>query len=122
MKNETLFTELLGSSPEIKTLDFLLIHKNYDYSLTEIARNSNVGWSTIHLFWKSWVKKKIVVPTRRIGRAEMYELNRKNPLVAKLEELHNTALKDFVEKEIEKTKTAPIKNLASNKIKAKASA
>ena len=122
MKSKTLFTELFGASPEIKALDFLLIHKNYDYSLTEIARNSSIGWSTLHLFWKNWEKKKIVIPTRRIGRAEMYELNIKNPLVSKLAELHDHALKNFIKTEMEKTKAAPIRHLANGKAREKARA
>jgi hypothetical protein len=100
----TLFTELFGTSPEVKTLDFLLIHRNYDYSLTEIARNSNVGWVTIHSFWKDWVKKGFVVKTRRIGRAQLFELNKKHPFVGKAIELHDQTLKEFIGNEIAKNK------------------
>jgi len=119
MKSKTLFTGLLGLSPEIKVLDFLLIHKNYDYSLTEIARNSYIGWTTLHLFWKKWVKAGIVKRTRRIGRAQMYELNKQNLLVKKIVELHDIILKEFLDKEITKNKTT-IKHAMTNKQRARA--
>ncbi|KYK25956.1 hypothetical protein AYK26_01610 [Euryarchaeota archaeon SM23-78] len=119
-QDKTLFTELLGTSPEIKALDFLLIHKNYDYSLTEIARNSNIGYTSIHLFWKKWVKQGIVKKTRRIGRAQMYELNRENALVKQLAELHDLVLKDFVDEEIAKSKVKIKKQAMTNKARIKA--
>ncbi|HJX05316.1 MAG TPA: hypothetical protein VJ461_01245 [Candidatus Nanoarchaeia archaeon] len=103
-KTQTLFTELFGKSSEIKVLDFLLIHRNYDYSLTEIARNANVGWTTINHFWKDWVKKEFVTKTRRIGRAQLYELNQKHGFVKKVMELHDNTLKEFLDKEIAKSK------------------
>ncbi|MBW2991118.1 hypothetical protein KY348_05450 [Candidatus Woesearchaeota archaeon] len=118
-KNKTLFTELLGSSPEIKALDFLLIHKNYDYSLTEIARNSSIGYTSIHLFWKQWVKKGIVKKTRRIGRAQMYELNQQNAFVKQLAGIHDLVLKGFLEQEIAKSKVK-IKQTMTNKVRIKA--
>ncbi|MFH0870061.1 MAG: hypothetical protein V1866_03315 [archaeon] len=103
---KTLFTELFGSSPELRALDFLLIHRNYDYSLTEIARNAGVGWTTINLFWKTWTKKGFVVKTRRIGRAQLYELNKKNLFVKEIMALHDKVLKDFLDDEIIKQKSA----------------
>jgi len=118
-ENNTLFTELLGSSPELKVFDFLLIHKNYDYSLTEIARNSNIGYTSIHSFWKQWVNKGIVKKTRRIGRAQMYELNKENAFVKQLAGLHDLVLKDFVDEEIAKGKTK-IKPAVNNKQRVKA--
>lgn len=118
-QNKTLFTEFLGTSPELKTLDFLLIHKNYDYSLTEIARNSNIGYTSIHSFWKQWVKKGLVKKTRVIGRAQMYELNKENALVKQLAELHDFVLKGFLNEEIVKGK-AKIKQGINNKQRVKA--
>lgn len=118
----TLFTELLGTSPEVKTLDFLLIHGHYDYSLTEIARNSNVGWVTIHSFWKDWVKKGFVVKTRRIGRAQLFELNKKHPFVEKVMELHDQTLKEFINNEIAKNKAKSRKQETSHRQTAQANA
>jgi len=121
-KTETLFTELFGKSPEIKVLDFMLIHRTYDYSLTEIARNSNVGWTTINLFWKAWIKKEYVTKTRRIGRAQLYELNKKHALVKEVMSLHDNVLSKFINQEIEKHKAKNKKQEANHKNLVQASA
>jgi hypothetical protein len=102
---KTLFTELFGRNPELRTLDFLLIHRNYDYSLTEIARNAGVGWTTINLFWKGWIRKGFVLKTRRIGRAQLYELNKKNAFVKEVMALHDKVLRNFLADEISKQKS-----------------
>jgi len=47
MKNETVFIEVFGSNPIIKVLDFLITYRLFDYSLTEITKNSEVSYSTL---------------------------------------------------------------------------
>jgi hypothetical protein len=116
---KTLFTELFGSSPELRTLDFFLIHKRYDYSLTELSKNAGVGWTTINLFWPIWIKKGFVKKTRRIGRAQLYELNKENQFINEVISLHDRVLKDFLDEEIKKQKTKQRENLSSkNSIRA----
>jgi hypothetical protein len=68
-------------------LDFLLIHDTYDYNKSEIARNSGVAPKTVYDVWPVLEKYGLVLETRRIGRARMYRINRKNPLVRELKKL-----------------------------------
>ena len=51
MENETIFLEIFGNNPVMKVIDFLITYQLYDYPLTEIARNSNVSYSTLQTFW-----------------------------------------------------------------------
>jgi len=83
-----------------------LDNREFDYSLTDIAKNAGIGWSTLHLFWKNLVIMEIVVKTRRIGRAELYKLNLNNPLVKKLIDLDRFVSKKFIEKELSVQKLA----------------
>ena len=55
-----------------------------DYSMTEIARNSGVGWTAFSEIWPKLVEKGIVVFTRKIGNAKLFALNAKNSWVAEL--------------------------------------
>ena len=84
MENETVFGEVFGSNPVIKVLDFLITFQLFDYPMTEIARNSGVGYSTLQTFWEKLEKNCIIIKTRRVGKSDLYKLNTKNPAVKQL--------------------------------------
>ena len=92
MKEATIFREALGDSPVIRVLDFLIEGRGLDYSLTDIAENSNIGWTTLHRIWDKLLKFNMVTPTREIGRAKLFKLNEENPAVEKLIKLYDTLL------------------------------
>lgn len=48
-----------------------------------------ISRTTLLKIWKTLEDLGIVVETRRVGRAKMYRLNRKNPIVQKFIELDN---------------------------------
>lgn len=84
MEDETNFINLVGNSPKARVLDFLLESYMFDYSLTDICKHAEVGWTTLHTFWKDFEKIDFVTQTRMVGKAKMYKLNLKNPLVQAL--------------------------------------
>jgi len=84
MENQSVFVEVFGNNPIIKVLDFLMTFQLYDYPLTEIARNSEVSYSTLQTFWEKLEKNNIVIKTRRVGKSDLYKLNTKNPAVKQL--------------------------------------
>ncbi len=92
MKETTIFREALGNSPVIRVLDFLIEGRGLDYSLTDIAENANIGWTTLHRIWDNLLRLNIVIPTREIGRAKLFKLNEENPAVEKLIKLYDTLL------------------------------
>ncbi len=92
MKETTIFREALGDSPVIRVLDFLIEGRGLDYSLTDIAENANIGWTTLHRIWDNLLRLNIVIPTREIGRAKLFKLNEENPAVEKLIKLYDTLL------------------------------
>ncbi len=100
MEQKSSFVMVFGSSPVVKVIDFFLEHREFDYSLTEIARNADIGWSTLHQFWKDLVALNIVMSTRRIGRAEMYKLNTDNLIVKKLIEVDFEVSKKLIAQEV----------------------
>ena len=88
----TIFREALGNSPVIRVLDFLIEGRGLDYSLSDIAENSNIGWTTLHRIWGKLLKLKMVKPTREIGRAKLFKLNEENPAVKELMRVYDTLL------------------------------
>jgi len=92
MKETTIFRDALGNSPMIRVLDFLIEGRGLDYSLTDIAENANIGWTTLHRIWNTLIRLKMVVPTREIGRAKLFKLNQENPSIEKLIKYYDTLL------------------------------
>ena len=98
MKETTIFREALGNSPVIRVLDFLIEGRGLDYSLSDIAKNSNIGWTTLHRIWDNLLRLRIVKPTREIGRAKLFRLNEENPSVKELIKLYDSLLYQETEK------------------------
>jgi hypothetical protein len=92
------FLIVMGESPKMKVLDFLLTFDEFDYSLSDIASNSEVGYTTLMEFWDSFVKSGIVEETRKVGKARMFRLNKKNPSVKLLLRLHWEISKNEIRK------------------------
>ncbi len=105
---KTVFIELFGENPIFKVLDFLVIHEEFDYSMTDIAKFSGVGYSTLKLFWPKLEKEKIVVCIRTVGKAKMFKLNEKSFAVQKFKAFYWALTKEAVRKEL-KIKPSPIK-------------
>ena len=101
MKETTIFREALGDSPVIRVLDFLIEGRGLDYSLSDIAENSNIGWTTLHRIWNKLEKFEMVIFTREIGRAKLHKLNIQDPTVQKMVKLHWEIMKAETDKMLE---------------------
>ena len=99
-KNKSAFLELFGEIPILKVLDFLIINEDFDYSMTDIARLSGIGYATLKLFWSRFEREKIVIQTRSVGKAKMYKLNLPNPVVKKFREFYWETTKKAVRREM----------------------
>ena len=100
----SIFVEYFGSSPYIKVLDYLISGFGFDYSMTEIAEGSHVGWTSFTRAWKELERKRVVVYTREIGRAKLYKLNTEDQTVQKLIKLHWEIIKAETDKMLGKKK------------------
>jgi hypothetical protein len=105
-KEKSIFVELLGDYPLIRILNHLLIFREFDYSLTDISKNSDVAWSTLNLIWPKLEKLELVVNTRMVGKAKMFKLNINNPYVAKLIDFADSIVLDYANTKLQKHKIA----------------
>jgi len=96
---KTAFPEIFRNPDIFKVLKFLLVNEDFDYSMTDIASLSGVGYSTLKLFWNKLVKEDIVIQTRTVGKAKMYKLNLDNPLVKKFRDFYWETIKQKVHEE-----------------------
>lgn len=84
-ETKSVLVEVLGDTPIIRVLDFLLIEgKYFDYSLTDIANNAGVSKITLNKILPKLEELGIVKETRTVGQAKMYMLNKDSPLSKKL--------------------------------------
>ncbi|HLC19292.1 MAG TPA: hypothetical protein VJK72_00090, partial [Candidatus Nanoarchaeia archaeon] len=102
MEETTIFREALGNSPVIRVLECLIEGRGLDYSLTDIAENADVGWTTLHRIWDNLVSLQIVKHTRVIGKAKLFKLNLDNPAVKDLVKLFDTLMYQETEKLFQK--------------------
>ena len=82
--------------------------KLLDFTLTDMATKAGMSWSTLHRIFPRFIKNKIVIQTREIGRAKLCKLNLANPLVKKLVDVYDTLLMQ----ELKKSSTRKIKNFS----------
>ena len=104
-ENRSIFLDYLGDTPELRVLDFFIDNHFFDFPLTEIARESHVSYNSLTSFFPSWVEKKIIIKTRRIGKSDYYKLNLHNSFVKNIIKLDSsltkkTALSELHEEEL----------------------
>jgi predicted DNA-binding protein YlxM (UPF0122 family) len=58
-----------------KILDFLCVFDEWDYSITDIAKNSGVSFKTAFDEIKRLEIQEVVINNRNVGKAKMYKLN-----------------------------------------------
>ncbi|MDP6293875.1 MAG: hypothetical protein QF486_00245 [Candidatus Woesearchaeota archaeon] len=72
---ESIFLKKEGASLKNKVLNFLIIAQDFDYSLKDIADNSEISYASMKSLKKLLIREEWIVHTRNVGRAEMYKLN-----------------------------------------------
>lgn len=100
MERKTPFLTLLGESPITKVLDFLVVNEDFDYSMTDIAKRSGVGYATLKLLWPKLEHERVVQHVRTVGKAKIYRLNFSNPLIKTFRDFYWSICRDAVRKEL----------------------
>lgn len=92
-KGATVFRNLLGDTPKIRVLEFLMKAREIDHSIGAIAKGAGINRVTLFRLWSEIENSKLVTHTRNIGNAKLFTLNKKNPYVANLLVLFDNLLK-----------------------------
>lgn len=98
---KTLLMQYLGDTPQLKIIDFFLENRS-DYSKKEIIENIGISKTTFYKVWDELMKFDIVKETRKYGKAQLYTLNEKSPLIKKLMALDAELGKQAMNKALEK--------------------
>ena len=88
-KMEVPFEGIFGSTPELKTLQFLIAHSHFDYTKKELAEHAGISRQTVYKVLELFLEWEIVKETRKIGNVTLYTLNKKNRLVESFKKFDN---------------------------------
>ena len=97
---ESIFLKVEGNTVKNRIWDFLIVYSEFDYSMREIAKYSRISYTAMKEIWKEFVRRKLVMHTRNVGKAKMYKLNLKNPQVKKFIDYYWAVIESHVEKEL----------------------
>jgi len=94
---QSLFLNREGSTVKNKVLDFLIVHQEFDYSLKDVAKYSEVSYPALKQLKKDLLTSKWIVLTRTVGKAQMYKLNITNKKVSKFVEFFWSVVNEEIE-------------------------
>jgi len=84
MECDSLLIRALGNSPKLRILDYLLDYKLNDFTKKEIVEALGMSKLTFYKYFKDLEEIGLVAASRKIGRATLYKINLKSPLIKML--------------------------------------
>ena len=69
-----MLSNIFDDAPSIRIFDFLLENKDYDYSITEISKNTHTSRSSVYKIVENLEYNKIVRRTRTMGNSNLYQI------------------------------------------------
>ena len=92
---KSLFVKYLGDAPYIRVLDYFIANDIYDCSLQDVADATELSRNTVRKAIEEMLKLKIIRPTRNVGRAKMFQINKGNKYVRHLIKLDLSLSKQY---------------------------
>ena len=89
----------LGDSPKLRIIDFFLDNPLFDFTKKEVMEALGMSKRTFYKYFPDLEKYGIVIVSKRIGRAKLYRINLKHPLVEMLREYERKMSLQIAEKE-----------------------
>lgn len=96
-ERDTILVDLFGKSPEVQVLDFFMDRPLNDYMQVEIAERTGMNPRTIKRVLASLHNNEIIRVNRKIGKAVLFKLNSKSPIVERIKELELTVSLQSIE-------------------------
>ena len=88
-----------------KILDFMFTFKDYDYSISDIARNSGVSFKTTLKEVNKLASENVIFKNRNVGRAMLFKINPDSSKSRHLEKLSSDIAMDHAVKMAEQEMT-----------------
>ena len=91
MKEDSIFLDVVGDSPRMRILQYLIEGRDFDYTLTDML-NAGVSWGTLNSEFPKLLKLGIIIKVREIGRVKLYKINKENSIAKKLIEFYDSLI------------------------------
>ena len=80
-ENESLLLKIIGSTPELRIVDFLMDNLTLDFTKKEIMESIGMAKRTLYRALPKLEKERVVKVSRKIGKAKLYKINDENPII-----------------------------------------
>jgi Fic family protein len=87
------FAGLIGASPRNVIIEFLVAGRELDHAVSNIAAFLRVNKVTAYAVIDTLVSEGLVIPTRQVGKTQLYKINMSNRSVSTLIQMYDIALK-----------------------------
>ncbi len=84
-----MLANLFESAEFVRVIDFLLDDLDREYMKAEIADGASISRPTLYKIWGRLERLGILKSTRRLGRIELFRVNRESPVVRSLLKFDN---------------------------------
>lgn len=105
-KYQSILLRILGDSPKLRIIDFFLDNPLFDFTKKEVIEALGMSKQTFYKYFPDIEKYGIVEVSRRIGRARLYKINLKHPLVGMLRDYETKVSLQIAEEEAKKMEQA----------------
>ena len=77
-------------------MDFFLDNPNHDFTRDEIMKAIGMAKRTLYEVLPTLEKERVIMISRKIGRAELFQLNKDSPIVKHFREIEEELLKNNI--------------------------
>jgi DNA-binding IclR family transcriptional regulator len=87
------FCKIIGETPRNRVLEFFIEGREMDFGVGDVAREIGLNRLTTYSVMKELVNNEFLIPSRKVGKGQLYRLNMKKLEVTMLIQLFNNMLK-----------------------------
>jgi len=99
---DSLLLKAFGYTPKLRIMDIFMTNPYFDFSKNELVKELGMSKQTLYKNFYDLEELGIVKVSRKIGRAVLYIIDMKHPLVKNLYEMTTQTSLKIAEKEMEK--------------------
>jgi len=94
------FCEVVGNTHRNKILEYFIEMRELDFGLGDVAIETDLNRATVYNTAELLLKEKMIVPTRKVGNTQLYQLSKEKEEVQLLINLFNEVVNTGARKKV----------------------